>query len=141
MAIMASDQSASASNDPERTFLSLFGELSMLFSNLEAAVALILESLVNRDDPLVVGLVARDLPLARKVELIREVAAVRFCNDAKMEKRICDLLGQVNRHRVERNGFIHGMWEVNPSRLSQGRVRCCDFRWRRRKGKKEWYRP
>jgi hypothetical protein len=126
--------------EARQEFCAIFGELAMLFSNMEAMVALVLESLIDPQNPSIGGLVTTDLPLAKKIEHVRSLARLRFCTDSGIERRILELVQKVDDHRNQRNSFVHGMWVVNPQLLAQQRVTCTDPRWRATKAARRWTR-
>jgi hypothetical protein len=123
-----------------REFFELFGELCALLSNLEAFVSQILEQLIDKANPSIGGLLINDSPISKKLDQIRALAGYRFAHNVEMENAIVDVVKRIDEIRIERNSFIHGLWNFEPELIAEQKVRCLDPKWKTSKSDKSWGR-
>jgi hypothetical protein len=122
----------------QQEFFAVFGELSVKFSNIEFMVGQILQQLVDPALPTVGGLLTDRMSLHQKIEHSKKLTRLRYCQRADMQQRVTDALARVDKYRLIRNAFIHGMWKVDPGDLAKGIVTCLDTNWSEKKKGIEW---
>lgn len=111
-------------------FLAIFGNVTMQFSSMEFLVGEILCTLIYQKNAVIGGLLINDVSLARRITHIRDLAKIRFCQNETMYNRIIALMIDIDRIRIDRNQFIHGIWQIHDHLLSQGYIECVNPRWR-----------
>jgi hypothetical protein len=109
--------------------LSLIGEIAAQFSSLDFVVTNCLLNLVDIRLPLVGGITVNDLTWSKKIQLVQQLAVLRYVRTPHVAEAINDAMVAVDKMRVRRNSFIHGMWHVEDALLSQGKVMCLSQKW------------
>lgn len=121
--------------------LALMGDISATFSNLEAQMAILLAKLIDTSAESIAGsFLAEEFTLARTIDLTRRLARYRFVHDDDTIARIEELCKSVDEVRVQRNLFVHGMWNFDPKILAEGKISVWDMRWKEDKAGKHWSR-
>jgi len=121
--------------------LVLMGEISAGFSSLEAQMGVLLAKLIDTSTESIVGsFLADDFTLARTTELVRRFSRYRFMHSEDMIQRFVCLCRSVDEVRIQRNLFVHGLWNFDPKILAQGKIVVLDMRWKEDKKSKHWSR-
>lgn len=117
--------------DIKSEFFALIGEVATVFSNLSFAVAEIAATLADPSPGSPVGhLVADDRSLARCLQTVQKLSRFRFVHSQDTVTRIAKFCKDVDAVREVRNLFVHGMWNLDPASLSQGKATVFDPQWK-----------
>ena len=121
------------------TMLAIIGNIATLFSNLEWQMSNVLAKLIDTSDNSIAGsFLADDLTLSKTTQLIQKLTRYRFVHADSTIQRITELCNSVDKVRVQRNLFIHGMW--NFKHLDSNKVGVLDMKWKENPGGKSWSR-
>jgi len=123
------------------TMMGLVGDIATRFSNLEWQMSEILAKLIDTSTNSIVGsFLADDFTLGKTTDLVRKLARYRFVHDDVTVERITKLCDSIDEVRLQRNLFMHGMWNVDANVLAAGKISVLDMRWKEKKGAKSWSR-
>lgn len=130
-------------NDPKAeddAIYALLGRAATSLSYLEFAVSELLQALLDPNEPIVVAIVAEEMSLAKRIQSIRKLAALRFLVEEETRGRLLDLASRVDSYRAKRNLFVHGHWKLMATPTGV-KITCVDYRWDiDTRGKRSWSR-
>jgi hypothetical protein len=106
----------------EQNFYSLIGQISIGFSNLESQIKGIIGLLVKFDDEFVHQIILEDNNISQNLKLLMKLTKYRSVE----EDRIKALHSAIDKIRINRNLFIHGLWKLHGD--EDGLVFVCETR-------------
>ncbi|MEZ7514457.1 hypothetical protein [Flavobacterium frigidarium] len=93
----------------EQHFYSQIGQISIGFSNLESQIKDLIYILTKSDDEFVNSILLEDNSITQNLKLL-----LKLCKYHEIEEdRIRALHHSINKIRINRNLFIHGLWSFN----------------------------
>lgn len=92
----------------EQSFYSLIGQISIGFSNLESQIKKIIGLLIKLDDEFVNQIILEDNNISQNLKLLLKLTKYR----SVQEGRIKALHHSIDKIRINRNLFIHGLWKL-----------------------------
>ncbi len=137
----AKKNGAQMTDDPKTQILTLIGEIAVRFSNLEFQMSAILSKLIDTSAGAIVGgFLSDEFSLSKTTELIRKLSRYRFVHRNNMIAKVHGLCEQVDKIRVKRNFFVHGMWVFDREILCQGKITVLKMTWKEDRKTKSWSR-
>jgi len=106
--------------------LLMLGELAAAFAQLEYWVGELLCYLVAGDKVLTGLLVTRAFSLRRKLDLINDLARLRYWRAPERQRKVEQLTSRIKQIIKMRNLFIHGIWTLRPPDLRSDTIRVVD---------------
>jgi hypothetical protein len=98
----------------------LLGRTATNLSYLEFAVSELLQVLLDPNEPIVSALVTEEMPLARRIQNIRKLAALRFILDGAAKNRLINLANRLDGYKCKRNLFVHVTLEIDGNSYRRG---------------------
>jgi hypothetical protein len=87
-------------------FYSAFGVLTTAFAHMEADIRMLLAGIAFRDEMIIAAAFLDGSHLSENVSILRKIS-LSFVGD---EHRFTELLDIIEKIRVKRNLFVHGLW-------------------------------
>ncbi|WP_310557958.1 hypothetical protein [Flavobacterium sp.] len=106
----------------EQNFYSLIGQISIGFSNLESQIKELIYILIKSEDEFVSSIMLEDNSISHNLKLLLKLAKYHEIE----EIRIKTLHNSIDKIRINRNLFIHGLWKL--SETENGLVFICEIR-------------
>ena len=123
--------------DTRQELYAVIGELAVAFSNLEHNILRVLEVLAG-GEAFLGPILLNDLSISRVLDHMRTYIKVRLRDDPDLRKRAETLVRDVEKVRVDRNRFIHGLWLIDDDLLTSEPVICLQFKLHFDKGTDQW---
>lgn len=98
----------------EQNFYSQIGKISIGFSNLESQIKEIIHILIKSEDEFVSSIMLEDNSISQNLKLLLKLAKY---NEIEGD-RIKTLHSSIDKIRINRNLFIHGLWYLKESQNS-----------------------
>lgn len=106
----------------EQKFYSQIGQISIGFSNLESQIKELIYILIKSEDEFVSSIMLEDNSISQNLKLLLKLAKYHEIE----EIRIKTLHNSIDKIRINRNLFIHGLWKLNETENSL--VFICEIR-------------
>lgn len=102
-------------NQKEQEFYSLIGRISIGFSNLESQVIDIIGLLINVENEFVTQLLLEDNAISQNLKLLLKLNKYRYTQKENIKK----LHSSIDKLRINRNLFIHGLWKIHTTEQNE----------------------
>lgn len=106
----------------EQDFYSKIGQISVGFSNLESQIKELIYILIKSDDEFVSSILLEDNSISQNLKLLLKLTKYHEIE----EDRIKILHNAIDKIRINRNLFIHGLWNLHE--VENGLVYSCEIR-------------
>lgn len=106
----------------EQNFYSQIGQISIGFSNLESQIKQLITILMNSDDEFVSSIILEDNSISQNLKLLLKLVKYHETE----QERIKTLYNSVDKIRINRNLFIHGLWNFHET--ENGLVFICEIK-------------
>lgn len=106
----------------EQNFYSQIGQVSIGFSNLESEIKELIYILIKSEDEFVNSIILEDNSISQNLKLLIKLAKYHEIE----EDRIKALHNSINKIRINRNLFIHGLWNLKET--ENGLFFICEIR-------------
>lgn len=93
----------------QQNFYSLIGQISIGFSNLESQIKQIIGLLIKLDDEFVNQIILEENNISQNLKLLLKLTKYRSIE----EENIKALHKAIDKIRINRNLFIHGLWKLH----------------------------
>lgn len=93
----------------QRNFYSLIGQISIGFSNLESQIKGIIGLLIKLDGEFINQIILEENNISQNLKLLLKLTKYRSVE----EERIKALHSSIDKIRINRNLFIHGLWKLH----------------------------
>lgn len=107
----------------QQYFYQLIGQISIGFSNLESEIKEIIGILAKSDDEFVNQILLEDNNISQNLKLLIKLTRYRQVEE---EEKIRSLHNAIDKIRINRNLFIHGLWKLHEQK--DGLLFVCEIR-------------
>ena len=93
----------------EQNFYTQIGQISIGFSNLESQIKELIYILIKSDDEFVSSILLQDNSISQNLKLLLKLSKYQEIE----QERIKALHNSIDKIRINRNLFIHGLWKLH----------------------------
>ncbi|MHB8173135.1 MAG: hypothetical protein ACYDFU_01570 [Nitrospirota bacterium] len=97
----------------------ILGQISVLFSTLEAEIEQLICFLVNHEEEMLTATLIEGNAFARNLNLLKKISHFK---DEELGARVNRILTLTTPLRENRNLFIHGFWDISSNRIKDGKI-------------------
>lgn len=106
----------------EQNFYSQIGQISIGFSNLESQIKELIYILIKSEDEFVSSIMLEDNSISQNLKLLLKLSKYHEIEEVKIKS----LHNSIDKIRINRNLFIHGLWSLHET--ENGLVFVCEVR-------------